>query len=772
MANYAKFTGSIIDDRTGLAANDAASLFYSSSKATPNTSIPIGSTSTTKDLGSSQLMLFGTGSTLKSGYTFVSFAVIVKNSKGTTLASQTFTKDPTGNSNSGYWNLTSTLSGTSQQYPATIEVVLHVRTPIPTYTLTYNANGGSGAPAKQTFKDGTTVTISATRPTKSGHEFKGWAKTQTATTAQYTPGQIGVTFTGNTTLYAVWELITSVEVTVTFNPNGGSCEEKTRKVTSGEEYGDLPAVFRDGYVFGGWYLGSTRIYGYTVVTNKTNHTLVASWSAITPGTITFNPNGGTGEPAAISVNTSGSTQIPRVYPTKSGYIFGGWATSATALGATYFAGKGYTISGSLVLYAVWKTAASYAGYIAASQRRYIIGGEIVSTVSGLPDGVMLLPSLLGYVYFASLVNIDQNGHETPIDTSHGVIFVAPDNGGVHISGKIGEANITIKSSESTFDGPSQSLGLGASTPYNFAHRIAIGVDVARLENEGLEMYGWFCGNSGTGSTEEIRVSTDGWLHYGDTYVDTITYAQEHTTNTLQVHHIIVPLVRYKQIVVAFYTEGGTVSPSYKLVNYSKPYGTLPTPIRSGYTFGGWYDASGARVTEATTVTDKTDHILTARWSKNALALTIAFDPRGGVCATSSKTITEGQPIGALPNATREGYTFDGWFSSAYSGTQVTATTVPDRSMIVYAHWASVKYTITFDPNGGTCNTATKTVNAGAKIGSLPTAKLSGKNFEGWYTSLEGGSKVTSFTVANTSMTLYARFKTNAPTPWVTVKISD
>ena len=75
-----------------------------------------------------------------------------------------------------------------------------------TYTLTYNANGGSGAPANQTGNG--SITLSITKPTRSGYTFKGWATSSSATTAQYQPGA-SYNLTANVTLYAVWEKIST-----------------------------------------------------------------------------------------------------------------------------------------------------------------------------------------------------------------------------------------------------------------------------------------------------------------------------------------------------------------------------------------------------------------------------------------------------------------------------------------------------------------------------------------------------------------------------------
>ena len=81
-----------------------------------------------------------------------------------------------------------------------IRPALRISNPI-SYTLSYNANGGSNAPAAQSGS--TSYTISSTIPTRSGYTFLGWSKSSSATTPEYRAGNT-ITLTGNTTLYAVW----------------------------------------------------------------------------------------------------------------------------------------------------------------------------------------------------------------------------------------------------------------------------------------------------------------------------------------------------------------------------------------------------------------------------------------------------------------------------------------------------------------------------------------------------------------------------------------
>ena len=88
---------------------------------------------------------------------------------------------------------------------------------LPTYTIKFNANGGTGAPSSQSKLHGSTITLSSTKPTRTGYSFLGWNSSSTATSATYSAGG-KFTANLNTTLYAVWKANT---YTVSFDANGG-----------------------------------------------------------------------------------------------------------------------------------------------------------------------------------------------------------------------------------------------------------------------------------------------------------------------------------------------------------------------------------------------------------------------------------------------------------------------------------------------------------------------------------------------------------------------
>lgn len=78
--------------------------------------------------------------------------------------------------------------------------------PLPSHTVSYNANGGSGAPGSQTKWWGEFLTLSNTRPTRANHTFLGWATSANGAVAYQPGGRFGSD--ANTTLYAKWKLNT------------------------------------------------------------------------------------------------------------------------------------------------------------------------------------------------------------------------------------------------------------------------------------------------------------------------------------------------------------------------------------------------------------------------------------------------------------------------------------------------------------------------------------------------------------------------------------
>lgn len=148
------------------------------------------------------------------------------------------------------------------------------------YRITYNANGGTGAPSEQTRWYGETLWLSTTRPKRDGYTFLGWAISPSGGVA-YQPG---AAFTGDygMTLYAVWQINTW---TVTYNANGGINAPASQIKTYGQTLKlSTTKPTKVDYNFKGWATSKTNadkgIVAYAAGANYTsnaNITLYAVW---------------------------------------------------------------------------------------------------------------------------------------------------------------------------------------------------------------------------------------------------------------------------------------------------------------------------------------------------------------------------------------------------------------------------------------------------------------------------------------------------------------
>lgn len=232
------------------------------------------------------------------------------------------------------------------------------------YTVKYNANGGSGAPSSQTKWKDQTLKLSTTNPTRTGYTFQGWA-TSASGSVVYTAGA-NYTANASVTLYAVWKAIT---YTVKYSANGGSGAPSSQTKTHGVTLklsSTIPtrtAIEDNGtiteYVFKGWATSSTSTsVAYQAGANYTANasvTLYAIWSKITSINIydvSYNTNGGSDVISQIKVKGE-TLKLRNTIPVRNGYTFAGWGLSADTATVSYSAGGNYTSDEDIVLYAVW-----------------------------------------------------------------------------------------------------------------------------------------------------------------------------------------------------------------------------------------------------------------------------------------------------------------------------------------------------------------------------------------------------------------------------------
>lgn len=152
-----------------------------------------------------------------------------------------------------------------------------------------------------------------------------------------------------------------------------------------------------------------------------------------------------------------------------------------------------------------------------------------------------------------------------------------------------------------------------------------------------------------------------------------------------------------EVTITFDPNGGTLNAGdeTKAVQHNGTYGEMPTPIRSGYHFDGWYTEKdgGTKVDANTSVATKEAHTLYARWSEAKFNITL--DPNGGTLANTTYEVTYNSPYGELPTPNRAGYDFDGWFTEKDDGTKVEASTVVTAAEphTLYAHWTAHEHCI-------------------------------------------------------------------------------
>ena len=241
--------------------------------------------------------------------------------------------------------------------------------------------------------------------------------------------------------------------------------------------------------------------------------------------------------------------------------------------------------------------------------------------------------------------------------------------------------------------------------------------------------------------QTVRVSAVGATAYlSSKYCDQLTY--------------VVPLINY---ITTFGTQPAVKSNEGTTLLEA----SLPTLTQNGYTFGGWY-LEPTLENEATTSTDVTGNMtLYAKWTKNTYTVTYNLDS-GANHPSNPATFTVDSATITLSNATKDGYTFSGWFTEAAgAGTKVTSIASGSHSNVVlYAYFVAINYTITYNLYGSTNhldNPATYDVETTTITLGNPTK--TGYTSNGWYDNADfEGSAVTEITLGSTgNVVLYAKF---------------
>ncbi|MFM7030850.1 MAG: InlB B-repeat-containing protein, partial [Micrococcales bacterium] len=259
----------------------------------------------------------------------------------------------------GGWSLTSGGSAvTSVTFDGADITVYAIWVDDSTYSLSYDANGGSGAPSGSSgYYSGDNPTLDTNGPSTAPlhKHFGGWSLTAGGSAVT------SVTFDGaDITVYAIW--LDDAGYNLTYDANGGSgAPVDSTTYYSGDTKTlstSAPSTAPLHKHFGGWSLTVGGSAVTSVTFSNSNITVYAIWLNDTSYTLTYNANGGSGAPVDSNRYYSGDTKTLAGGPTTAptGYKFNCWSltTNGACVSSVTFSNSNITV------YAIWISTGSKA----------------------------------------------------------------------------------------------------------------------------------------------------------------------------------------------------------------------------------------------------------------------------------------------------------------------------------------------------------------------------------------------------------------------------
>ena len=677
------------------------------------------------------------------------------------------------------------------------------------YTVTYNANGGSGAPGVQTKKYFTNLKLSSTIPTRTGYSFGGWGTTSTDTSINYSPGD---TYSSNSsiTLYAIWN---RNKYTVSFNANGGSGAPASQTKLYGLDMTLSSTVpTRSGYTFKGWGTSSTSTTasyqpGGTYTSNSAR-TLYAIWESNAPTTYTvsYNANGGSGAPASQTKTHGVTLTLSSTKPTRSGYTFLGWSTSSSATSASYSAGGSYSTNASCTMYAVWSCSHS------STSQHYVTGCDWertcnncgVVTATGTTHGPY---SYSDWVYYSTsqhrrTKSCDYGDYSTYEYGSHSKTteyeqysstqhkyysycstcasmigsasyeahdFTSTTSGGKTVS-VCNDCGYTKESVQTYTVSYNANGGSGAPSSQTKTHGVTLTLSSVAPTRTGYTFMGWGTTSSSTSasysaggsytnnasitlyaiwncphsSATQNYVTGCDWQRVCNTCGTILSTGTTHGpyTYTAWEYYSTSQHVRYKNCSYGDYSEeqyqGHALTTKFEQYTASQ---------HKYYSHCSECDSMvGNASTEAHSFTSTESNgniIYTCSECGYSYSVkktyTVSYNANGGINPPSSQTKIHGETLtlsSSIP--TRDGYDFKGWSASS-SATSATYSAggsyTSNESITLYAVWQKTIFTISYNANGGSGAPAsqTKTIGQSVTISTVQPTKTN-HAFMGWATS--------------------------------------
>jgi uncharacterized repeat protein (TIGR02543 family) len=508
----------------------------------------------------------------------------------------------------GWLSDTGTAVAVGANYTRLANLNLYARWTAETYTVTFNANGGSGSvPVKSgTVIIGETFTAPSTSITLSGSTFAGWSDG----IRTYLPGDVITAGGSNLTLTALWN---GTQYVVIYSLNGGSGTTPTSPNFYMNEtltVASIGSVVKSGFTFSGWVESGTAYSPAATYTMPArNITFIAQWSGLVY-TITYATTGATtGTPSrttdsftyggsAISLPSAGSM-------VKAGYTFAGWAETTTVISGSY------APSSNVTLQPVWSANTQIFTFDANGA-----SGSVPATASYISGGTAVTAPGQGSL------------------SKPGFTFGGWSDG------------TTTYSAGSSITGTTNKTLTAIWTPETYAITYLTGtannnaiVDAIGLPSTSATAYG----SSFTLGNPETRTVTDnglvyafaGWESNGQTYQAGTSVVMGTSAPTFTATWLRLYEVRY-------YMNGGVDTGMTQGVLYANGASVTidtATPTRIGYTFAGWNDQSGNAVIGNTYSISATNYLFYARWSANNY--TLSYSSAGGSTAPSNTTSTYG-----------------------------------------------------------------------------------------------------------------------------------
>lgn len=439
--------------------------------------------------------------------------------------------------------------------------------------VTYYSNGGSGAPSDTYFYGSTeSITLSSTKPTRTGYTFLGWSTSSSATSATYSAGQNIGTRSSNLVLYAVWK-INSYNVSLTAGDyissvSGGGSKTYGSSVTAVATLGSATGYT---YSFDGWYSGSTKVssnasYTFTMPANAVSYTAKGKRTANTY-LVKFDANGGSGTMANESFTYDVAKALTANAFARTGYTFLGWSRSSTATTATYSDKQSVSnlaASGTVTLYAVWRLN-TYSLSITQTKSTVVVN-RTSSPLGGGTIGVLGSGATLYYNDSLKITFTANTGYTLTVHTVNGSSF---SSGSSHtVVGAVTVVSTAAANTYSVVFNANRGAGTGSGTMANqsFTYDQAKALTANAYTRQILVTFN-YTGGTGTPASSPAVSVFNGWARSADG--DAVFTDGQSVSNLTT-------------------SQNGTVNLYAKWANGNV---TLPTPTRTGYTFKGWYTAA-------------------------------------------------------------------------------------------------------------------------------------------------------------------------------------